>query len=286
MDLLVLYVGLFDLWLGQFMINVEEISNGFCKLVKFLGYFCSDLSVWLIVAVTIERTVVVLFPLKARLCNARTSRLCIYILMLIFLLVNCHFLWSVNLQHFSYNSSIISKCQAKIGYIYIVDIIWPWVDAVIYSFLPFAIILILNSLIIKNLITAKKRRNDLRQHSLLLSKDPQQMPGSVMSHKITCMLLVISFVFLVTTLPMAIVLIHTSLADSVVDDSTLTRRILIYSIAEMLMYLNHSINFFLYYATGSIELCRNDTRRQPRKESLKTQKLLHLNAIESLSSHE
>ncbi|XP_045194441.2 probable G-protein coupled receptor 139 [Mercenaria mercenaria] len=291
MDLLVLYIGLFRLWLGQFMIDVEDFNNIICKLVKFLGYFSSDTSVWLIVAVTIERTIVVMFPLKAsRLCNARNARISIAALLSFFCVINCHFLWSVQLQHFSYNDTIIATCQAKPVYTRLIEDIWPWVDAGIYSFVPFSIILILNSFIIKNVISAKKKRDVLRQHSSLSSKQTQHRPEGEMSKKITFMLLVVSFAFLVTTLPMVIVLIYTSFAEDTEGDYALTRRKLINTIAEMLMYTNHSINFFLYCATGKkfrnqfkalIFCCNNNFRRQSMRSSTDSYRLCKVNTTEA-----
>ncbi|XP_060584024.1 probable G-protein coupled receptor 139 [Ruditapes philippinarum] len=251
MDLIVLYIGLFRHWLGLFVLNIEDMNNVLCKIVKFLGYFSSDTSVWLIVAVTIERTIVVMVPLKApRFCNARNARITIATIITFFFLVNFHFLWSVKLQELSYNETIISKCQAKPQYSYLVENIWPWVDAGIYSFVPFSVIIILNGFIIQNVISAKKARAILRQHSSFSSTGSKQRSQGEMSKKITFMLLAVSIAFLVTTLPMVIVLIYTSFAEDAGDDYSLTKRMLIETIAEMLMYTNHSINFFLYCATG------------------------------------
>lgn len=253
MDILVLYIGLCRLWIGQFMIDVENMSNLLCKVVVFMGYFCSDTSVWLIVAVTIERSIVVMFPLKAsRLCNARNARICIALIVVIFTVINSHFLFSVHLQQFSYNNTVISKCQAVPFFSHLTDDIWPWVDAAIYSFVPFLFIIILNTFIIKNVISAKKTRTFLRQHSARSPNDNAQRIQGEMSRKLTIMLLAVSFTFLVTTIPMNIALIYKSFSEksSRVDDATLAKRLLLDTIAEMLMYTNHSINFFLYCATG------------------------------------
>lgn len=251
MDLLVLYIGLFRLWLGHVMLDVANKNNILCKLAVFLGYFSSDTSVWLIVAVTIERSIVVMFPLKApRLCSVRNARACIGVIVIFFTIVNSHFLWSVQLWQFSFNHTIISRCQAKLNYTDLVEDVWPWVDAGIYSFVPLIIIIVLNSFIIKKI--AKNTRNFLRQHSSITVKHGQLRHDGEMSRRVTIMLLTVSFTFLATTLPMNIVLIYTSLTGKVGDDvsPTMATRKLVDTVAEMLMYTNHSINFFLYCATG------------------------------------
>lgn len=255
-DLLVLYSGLFRVWIGQFMIQLETINNFMCKTVIFLGYVSSDTSVWLIVAMTIERAIVVTFPLKAHtICNTRHARWGIISIVGLFIFINCHFLWSVELVHFTFNSTVISKCHPTDGYIRLNEDIWPWVDAVIYSFLPSFIILVLNSLIILNVISARNARKRLRQQSKLFLRNGQNSnhrSHGEMSRKITLMLLTVSFTFLVTTLPMNIVIIYKSvfLASGSTSMNTLMKVKLMNTIAEMLMYTNHSINFFLYCATG------------------------------------
>jgi len=253
-DLLVLYSGLFRLWIGQFMIEIATINNFMCKTVIFIGYVSSDTSVWLIVAMTIERTIVVTFPLKAHtICNTRHARVGILSIIVLFILVNCHFLWSVELKHFTFNDTVISKCHPTPGYTRLVEDIWPWVDAIIYSFLPSFLILVLNSLIILNVISARNARKRLRQQSKLFLRNgnpSHHRQHCEVSKKITLMLLAVSFTFLVTTLPMNLVVIYKSVFLIPDNVKTLTQAKLMNTVAEMLMYTNHSINFFLYCATG------------------------------------
>ncbi|KAL4234281.1 hypothetical protein ACF0H5_005932 [Mactra antiquata] len=195
-----------------------------------------------------------MFPLKAHsVCSTRNARICIVGLLVVFISVNSHFLWTVELQHFTFNETVISTCKATDVSSELVEDIWPWVDAGIYSFAPFIIILVLNSVIIRSVVVAKRSRNLLRQKSSLVpNKRYRVQQQGEMSKKITIMLLAVSFTFLVTTLPMNLVLIYTSFAEEMAndDDATFAKRKLIKTIAEVLMYTNHSINFFLYCATG------------------------------------
>lgn len=253
MDLLVLYTGLLRIWIGELLIDIGIINNILCKLVVFLGYVSSDTSVWLIVAVTVERTIVVMVPFKAHsVCNTRNARICIFGLVIVFVAVNSHFLWTVELQHFRFNETVISLCKSTHFSTELVENIWPWVDAGIYSFVPFLIIIVLNSIIIRSVFVAKRERNLLRNKASAFAKRCRIRQQGEMSKKITVMLLTVSFTFLVTTLPMNLVLIYTSFAKEMAndDDATFAKRKLIKTVAEVLMYTNHSINFFLYCATG------------------------------------
>lgn len=128
------------------------------------------------------------------------------------------------------------------------QVVWPWVDAFVYSFLPFVVILCLNVLIVRQVIIARGQRENLHGSH----KFRQRRPSQEGSTRLTLMLLTISFTFLVTTLPLNVA----SIAAAFIDDSdadnirTRSRFRLARTVAEMLMYANHAVNFYLYCATG------------------------------------
>ena len=78
-DSLVLYIGLFRKWIGDLTsFDAQTESEWLCKGIVMLGYTCSNVSVWIIVAVTVERYIVVCHPLKATmvgLCGSPNSPL-------------------------------------------------------------------------------------------------------------------------------------------------------------------------------------------------------------------
>ena len=254
MDLLVLYIGLLRLWIGQFTMDFRNQADWVCKLIVFLGYVCSDTSVWLIIAVTAERFFVVYFPLHApRLCNVRNARIVIVCIFLLFSSINGHFLWSVELEIIQINETVIMDCHAPEAYNFLVNVMWPWIDAVIYSFVPFVLILAFNILIIRQVFMAKKTRSKMLQMSACqrhLMKPIKYKTQCETSRKITCMLLVISFTFLLTTLPVNITLIVTTVNSHSEDDQSFAKIQLANTLTQLLMYTNHCINFFLYCATG------------------------------------
>ena len=253
MDLLVLYIGLLQLWIGQFTFEIKNQANWLCKLFVFLGYVCSDTSVWLIIAVTAERFFVVYFPLQApRLCNVKNARIVIVGITLLFGSINAHLLWSVELEIGQYNDTVIKQCHAKGNFTLLVHVIWPWVDAAIYSFVPFVLILVFNILIIRQVFMAKRTRSKMLTLSACqrhLVKPAKYKNQCETSRKITCMLLVISFTFLLTTLPVNIILI-VSTVDTSYQEETFAKMQLANALTTLLMYTNHCINFYLYCATG------------------------------------
>lgn len=263
MDISVLYIGLLRMWFGQLTVDVLDISNWLCKGLTFLGYVCSDSSVWLIIAVTIERYIAVCFPLRApRMCNTRRAFIVIVMVIFTIVQINGHMLWTVELSYIYPNGSTVSKCGASPNHKTLIKEIWPWVDAAIYSFVPFVIITILNIQIIRQVLYSRKQRSALQQLTVTSKVNGIVYKTRAKRHcegskKLTCMLLAVSFTFLLTTLPMNVLQIVSAFIGPREEDFGSSEYALRYAkftlartVVELLMYVNHSINFFLYCATG------------------------------------
>lgn len=291
-DTLVLVVGLLLLWVGQVTgRDVRSLSQWSCRLITVLGYTVSDYSVWLIIAVTVERYIAVCHPLRAAfMCNHRTAIRVVLAIFVLVLGVNINFLWMTEVQLYPRTGSAGNPpqqphCTAAAGLEFVVNQVWPWVDAIIYSFLPFAIILFLNTLIIRRVVRARQdRRRDLSigcggYHRSSIQSRRVLASSTLRTHRqpsatetnvvLSLMLLTISFAFLVTTLPMNVTVIATDFWNVyAVSDLQLRARVqLARTITELLMYVNHSMNFFLYCATGQKfrqELCALVCRRKSK----------------------
>lgn len=250
-DSLVLFIGLFRKWIGEITdVDIQHESMFLCKTITVLGYSTSQYSVWLIVAVTIERFIVVCRPLQAsRYCNQRRARRVVLIMIGVFLAINSHLFWTVELTEQTKDDNIVLRCEAGPKYVVFIDRIWPWVDLVLYSLVPLVILLFFNTLIIKQVVRATVGR-DMLQNGPLIKVDPRRNTKDA-NVKLTIMLLTISFTFLATTLPMNVVMIATVVWRNEMDNpKQIAKLLLIRTISELLMYLNHSVNFFLYCATG------------------------------------
>ena len=254
-DTLVLYVGLFRTWLGELMgTDIRDENDPLCKLTVMFLYSTSDYSVWLIIAVTVERYIVVCAPLHASsLCNnSRARRVIIAIFILIFG-VNLHFLWTLQINQIDNPMEVnqtLARCEPKVRFENLVNNAWPLVDATIYSFLPFVVILVLNALIIRKVLRAREKRarmQSIPQTEQEVIRNSKLEAGT----KVTVMLLTVSFTFLLTTLPTAVMLIVLRFLDTSNTPINVTLRYKVcQTITTLLMYVNHSINFFLYCATG------------------------------------
>jgi hypothetical protein len=252
-DMLMLYVGLLRLWVGELTgVDVRDESDWSCKLISMAGYTVSVYSVWLLIAVTVERYIVTVHSLKAAtMCTQSRAVKTIILILLILLTVNVHFLWTTQIRVDIKKAEQIPQCNGAEGYEYLVEQIWPWVDACLYCLLPFVIIFFLNCQIVA--VITRRRRNILNGGNGVGSSGNglNRSVASESSARVTVMLLTISFTFLVFTLPMNVTVIHRAyLGFKALSLQEEARYLLARTVSELLMYSNHSINFYLYLLTG------------------------------------
>ena len=268
-DTCVLYFGLVPLWLTEGVgYDVLAQSVWVCRSFTAFGYAVSNFSVWLILAVTFERYIAVCRPMqKDQFCCQKVARKTTASLFIVMLLVHLHFFFTLDVRLWRHNGSPVLQCGSARGYEVLVDTVWPWIDALLYSFLPFVIITVLNARIIVQVLKSKQLRLGSGSDSCRSRRPAQE--GST---RLTVMLLTISFAFLLTTLPQTIVQITARFLDATArDDLQLYARFqLAKTVALMLMYLNHSMNFVLYCATGQkfrkqlLWVLCDSRRRSPR----------------------
>ncbi|CAF1009005.1 unnamed protein product [Brachionus calyciflorus] len=175
-------------------------------------------------------------------------------------------------------------------------IAWPIIDKLIYCLIPFFIITIVNILIIINISKTQKYKNGFYLHKLKTEDSEQdELPSfknsnisltyhyvldrnnkhshtslgsnlnrffyrkesnKLLSKKITFMLLWVSFMFLILTLPVVILYVLLDKIKIIIDNSSDPERhfqwlSIAQKITSLLMYLNHSINFFIYFASSA-----------------------------------
>lgn len=251
-DCIVLLVGLLPDWAENLSgVDIQHATSLLCKSVTLLTYSSSHFSVWIIVVVTIMRYIAVSEPHQAsKFCNHKIAKRLIALLVFSIIMINLHIIWTVDLKTSNQGFNVIKKCDAKEGFGDFIYTVWPWIDASIFALAPFLLLVFFNTRIIVTTLKATSWRHK-NQHDKANSK-------RIMSRnniKLTITLLTVSFSFLVTTLPMATVMIlqiywNWKLEESGQELEVLSQQKIIRTVAEMLMYLNHSINFFLYCAVG------------------------------------
>ena len=206
---------------------------------KFGGFLSSSAELWsvnILIAVTAERFIAVRYPFKvATICTRRNVSITAGL---------------VTLFSFAYNTPTLifaiyipgrNVCGYHPDYTSYNENIGPWVDSVIYSYIPIATLIVLNFGILKAMRSATTTSQQLSTSS--------QRDASRMKH-ITAMCVSVSVAFIICLLPIAIERpVHYVMYDRR-DPVNYAMFIFYWFLAWAFLTLNHTINFFLYVITG------------------------------------
>ncbi len=244
-DSLVLMVKVPRLWIkGYYSMDIRLISHAVCKIHRFLDYWAISMSIWTIVCMTIDRCIAVYQPHKYKQWSSkfRTVRI-LSVVMIIFTAIASVTFVSNNYETMNESNQTILKCRFPEKSL--INHIWSWHALMAYTICPVAIILICNISIICRL-------------NLKCCLGVQPSNRTQTSSGIIFILLTISFVFVMCVLlvsPTLYMLLKKVLLSNTNNISYLK---LLDSSSHMLPCLNSSINFLLYYISGSVfrrELC-------------------------------
>lgn len=121
-------------WLNFFDIHLYN-TDILCQLFTFLSGLCAALSVWFVVAFTVERFIAVLYPLRRQtMCTVRRAKSVLYGLLLVSLL---HSLPLLVLWAPQYNAQInATTCDVVSGY-EVIFILWLDFRPTKYSFMSY-----------------------------------------------------------------------------------------------------------------------------------------------------
>lgn len=268
-DTVILYVDCLRKWV--FIVYGEDawnLNTAACRICYYLSYSSFHYSVWIIVAMTMERFFAIRYPLKFLTVGSvkKTKIACLVILILV-LLLNCIFTWSIKLDSKGH-------CVPEADYYDFHSNVVPWIDAVFYSFLPFAILITFNVLIICSFRKAKQRQKTL--HGGNIPNKSTTHPRTSINHRMTAMLLSVTFSFIILTAPKAILLsirheVFKFLKYELLDLPEIALYSLISRIADLCIYTNHAINILLYCVTGQRfrkEMRQMFTCHRTRRKSL------------------
>ena len=200
-----------------------------CKVVYLLFYFCSQYSSALLMAMTVEKCIVLYFPLQAKsICTVSTAKKISATAAFLLLVFNIHLVFIRDAKTFP--NGIKTCIWVRVPQSY--KATYFQIDALLYSFIPLSVMFTANCLIIFKFIVAKLKNRHGGTGSVNQAMSKSAVKGSVM-------LLSVSFAFVILTGPICI---RTIMKDP---------PILLYGVTVILHYLNHSINGVLYCITGS-----------------------------------
>lgn len=225
--------------------------NGVCQIILFLSYVSRFLSAWLVACFTLERYVGVCHPLKRKdICNLRSSKRIVFFAVVVSFLIASFRPWLSEVHYVGPNN--VPSCAWRKEH-KTLAFVFDCVFSVCITFLPFLIITVLNTLIIRKLILRNRRHRQVK----IITEE------SIIRLEFTIILIAISICFITFNTPYAIVWVkHSIQVASFNKDEVFTMLkkedvSLVYSNQNLLsftktiFFMNYCINFFLYSITGA-----------------------------------
>lgn len=235
-DTFVLYSSAFKTWMRS-VTGFEILHNSAigCKVFMFILLSSMHLSSWFLVLLTFDRLYAVWRPLRAgRVFNVRRGRLITSATIALCFLYNSHVFWTYKLE----NRKSTYHCVSTDEYRFFMKKIFPYLKMVTYSFLPFGLVLIMNIMIISSLLKRTAKFSD--------SLTGRQTSAVAGQYKVITLLLTVSFTWLFLTAPFSIWSVI-GLYRGTGDIRQKADQLIPKTIVFALMYLNHAINFYIYW---------------------------------------
>lgn len=227
-DTYVLFHGCMRHWLKSLMVGFDIRTILDCKFPLTIFTFFSDLSVWLIVLLCIERSVCVFSPVNAKqICRLRNGGLAFLFTVFCLMVVNSHFILTVKV------SETRDHCMATNEMAQHFHKAWPYIDFALYSLIPLLFIFVLNSLILIKLHRTHSRFNRSKQSNI---------------GRIFWTVLLMAIAHFVFTMPIGIYFLipeeHCTNAEWVCE--------IMSNMFTLLQQTNHLMHFFIYSITSTL----------------------------------
>ncbi|XP_076100988.1 cysteinyl leukotriene receptor 2-like [Mytilus galloprovincialis] len=245
-DLLVLYTGILRQWiLNTFDFDIRATSSAACKIHIWILYSSMDYSAWILIAVTIERVLLLWFPNKMQcVCTKKVAMLVLISIASFLLLVNSHILYGYELS----NGKTANHCHyVSKSYLQFWIFSWPSIDLVIFCIIPGSFLVVGNILIFVKVLISRRAIN--RQVSTYSTSSQQRRDSKFSS--MTAMLIAVNCVFLVCNIPSRAFMIENTSWSFDTCGHNYAKMSLLWCIFNLLMYVNNSVNFLLYIISGS-----------------------------------
>ena len=232
-------------WVGGTKFALFHI-NGWCQTVVFVSYTTSFLSVWFVVAFTVERYIAICHPFhRPEMCTTgRAKKVVIGLSTFAIITYSCNF-WTTGVR-FDVATNL-TTCTPLREY-YHFHLFLTYGDAIVTLFVPFLAIVIFNITIAHRIAYFYHKRQRLMSERHYAQQNILQCRAQI---KVTKMLMVVSSVFLFTNLPSYVIRFRVFILAFVQGYKRTSRLdLLIQKMFQFLYYSNFAINFLLYSAAN------------------------------------
>ncbi|XP_076446318.1 G-protein coupled receptor 39-like [Babylonia areolata] len=195
-DFLLLCIGALHEWvIDVFDVDVAERHTVVCKLHTWLLYALGTMSAWLVTCVTVQRTIAISLPHRARtMFTVRRTRMAVAAVVLTSSALHFHMVVSMETDP---KYGCIGRSVQYEDFFFGV---WTWVDMCMSSILPFLCLIVCDVMLSMSLFKATSIRSPTIQ-SIRRSSTQHNNDQRKAAFKTTVMILALSITFIVLTLP-------------------------------------------------------------------------------------
>ncbi|KAK7792154.1 hypothetical protein R5R35_004180 [Gryllus longicercus] len=140
-------------WLNTVGVTLFN-RHGWCQALVYVSSVCSCMSVWLIVAFTVERFIAVQYPLhRPHMCTVARAKTIVLVLCAVALLSHSYTLWTAGIQSGADGSEVCDLLDEHHDLMRIINI----VDSLATLIVPLVLIIVMNAMITRNLLRFGRR---------------------------------------------------------------------------------------------------------------------------------
>ncbi|XP_067864772.1 probable G-protein coupled receptor 139 [Heterodontus francisci] len=217
-----------------------------CKFLLYMNPATLDMSVWFTVSFTFDRFVAICCQkFKRKYCTVRTAALVITVVSVLIHLENVPF-W------FAYESERIINnipwgcLSSQAFFLSPAGVAYSWLKSILVAWLPFCLILLLNSLTVRRILVVNRARKSLRGHSSENQSDPEM----VNRKKSIVLLFSVSGTLILLWLTAIVSFLTTKVTNNAHYQGDFESPAdIITEVGFMLMYLSSCANTCIYAAT-------------------------------------
>ena len=238
-----------------------------CKMFNFFGWSSSDFGILLTAAMTLERSIAIMLPLKVnKWCTVRRAKVITIILLMFAMIKDIHFLFTSGVVDRTHKYKLCDIVSENVKMIYYWNTIWPWIHNA-FLCIMFLIIIVSNIIIIRHVKISYRMQKSANVRHRSNSNTSRQFHQHGNGHQdnsvnkargnitvrsrkrqILIMLLTDSITIVLCTVPFSV---YTSIHMPIKSIHDRSLHDLIYSVSFYFLYINRCVNFYLYCLSGS-----------------------------------
>ena len=244
-DSVVLITALIHTWLFRvFRPDLGHYGGVSCKVIVFCTYLFSQISSWLVVTITVERTLCSFsIQFYKRTKSVKFGLVTVGIITVTLATFSSHVLYGIEYDHFNNNTfcGFVDNSYAEFFVNYFL-----WADSIVYFVIPILIIIVGNAATVIKVYTTKRAVTRTNSLGMLIKSQMNQK-----SRHVLFITLMVSISFIVFVSPATLLFAlkpyffkgdqFRQSYDEQVAEATV----------YMLYCLNYTVNFFLYMLSGS-----------------------------------